>query len=556
MGCLAAATLAGGAGAKKIQPVPQPPRGHVTAGNRPPEFEYPPYHRVAPGQKIAFGLHAIDQDSDTIAIELVEKPASASYDPLTLTVSWKPTAKDAPHGRFKVRVTETAHKRAYTFDFSIAVDAAAKGALPAPPPLGRAVEELITIRDPARLAQVNKDWPLAKMLDQVRTIAIAKLPEAERGAVAKGTGEDTYKDVLRGMARVHANPRLDPDSKSFDAAAFGKSSLWKITAVRPRLDKKVQELRVVYEAISAPEPVYLMFRLRYAKDVPVPDPADVESNNKQIAKLTLDTFFTGKDLNPKFDKDKKAHGKAVSAYVTAIATKGDFIALPHEARMGGGTKRGADAGTYESGDGWAWAVFKGSFVDAEKGKRFTMAPVPIPGFTTDVRPSADGGKWQTVCAPKFDPDDPSHKPGYEVLCRKKLGFTDLPATGPDEKIVPGIVDATNLYVEHKTKDMVALVDLRDPRRDLFEENGMTCSQCHVRDFANGDLRDFATRDPRVGKLPAASPPLPTLFFNIVPEETWRPFTLEFQQFQECLIKESLQKFGGVETALACPLVAE
>src|SRR5690349_9162232 len=93
-----AAVLAGGATAKKIQPVPPPPRGHVTVANRPPEFEYPPYHRVAPGQKIGFGLNAVDQDADEIAIELVEKPASATYDPLTLTVSWKPTAKDAPAG--------------------------------------------------------------------------------------------------------------------------------------------------------------------------------------------------------------------------------------------------------------------------------------------------------------------------------------------------------------------------------------------------------------------------------------------------------------------------
>src|SRR5688500_5105592 len=79
----------------------------VDLANRPPELELPPYHRVAPGREIAFGLNVVDQDGDTVRVDLVEKPASAQYDPLTLTVRWKATAKDAPQGRFLVRVTET-----------------------------------------------------------------------------------------------------------------------------------------------------------------------------------------------------------------------------------------------------------------------------------------------------------------------------------------------------------------------------------------------------------------------------------------------------------------
>src|SRR5688572_22613683 len=78
----------------------------VQAANQPPELEYPPYHRVAPGKEIAFGLNIVDQDGDTVSVALDEMPPTAKYDPLTLTVRWKPTAKDVPAGRFKVRLVE------------------------------------------------------------------------------------------------------------------------------------------------------------------------------------------------------------------------------------------------------------------------------------------------------------------------------------------------------------------------------------------------------------------------------------------------------------------
>src|SRR5687767_394296 len=109
--------VASGAAAK----VPAPT---VDLANRPPELELPPYHRVAPGRAIAFGLNVVDQDGDTVRVDLLEKPASAQYDPVTLTVRWKPTAKDAPQGRFLVKVTETQRKgggrRAFLHDFAIA----------------------------------------------------------------------------------------------------------------------------------------------------------------------------------------------------------------------------------------------------------------------------------------------------------------------------------------------------------------------------------------------------------------------------------------------------
>src|SRR5262245_32967367 len=80
--------VASTAGARKIAPPgpPAPTPTKLALGNRPPEFEYPPYHQAAPGKQISFGLNAIDQDGDTIRIDLIASPKSATYDPLTMTV--------------------------------------------------------------------------------------------------------------------------------------------------------------------------------------------------------------------------------------------------------------------------------------------------------------------------------------------------------------------------------------------------------------------------------------------------------------------------------------
>ncbi|MSP16804.1 MAG: hypothetical protein EXR73_09380 [Myxococcales bacterium] len=554
---------------------PPPVHAHgrpAPRANRPPEFEQPPYHQVAPGRAIAFGLHVIDQDGDAVTVELVAKPAGAAYDPVTLTVNWKPTAADAPAGHFRVRVTETLRAggapRKYLHDFAIAVVPGSRE-LNEPPPLGAAVELLITIHDRERLARVNRDFPFLKLLEAVGRLEHTKLPEAERAAVRPPDAKQLYNDALTALALRHGNDRLDPASPRFDKRAYGDPAAWRITAVRPRLDKAVRELRIVFENLRAPEPVYLMFRFRLVRDQPELPPEAVALNNRELVRLTHEAFFRGPDLDARFLRDKQAHGAAVSAYVgkvlaytsTAHPLVGaEFVALPHEARLGGGSRRGAGGG-YESGDGWAWAVLKAKWlpVAGDKDgaqKRLAMVSVPIPGFTTEVRASADGARWQTVCAKQFDPDDPAHTPGQEVLCRKKLGFTDLPAVGEAGKIVPGAIDAANLYVDHKRGDMVATVPLTDPRRDLFEENGMSCHQCHVRDFANGDLRNAAARDPRVSGAWLAGAPLPTTFFNIVPEETWRPFMIEFQRLQECQFRQAFKDDLGVETSLVCPHVAE
>jgi hypothetical protein len=565
-----AAVGVGQVAAKKIMVHDQPAGSQVVEGNAPPEFEYPPYHQVPPGKEISFGIHVIDQDDDTVIVDLLDKPASADFDPITLTVRWKPTAKDAPAGHFRVKATEVQRvggaRRAYQWDFSIAVQNGASATVE-PQPLGPAVEELITIHDPERLAAVNKDWTLLKVLDLVRKLEYAKQKKEE---VKDVEAKDLYAGALTAIATIHGNDRADPTSKNFDKKEFGDPAAWKIVAIRPRLDKAAQELRIVFLDTKAAEPMYLMFRFRLVKDLPPGElpPEALDFSNKEFTRLVYEAFFTGDDLNPKFATNKALHAKAVDEFVTKVLTyKSDkfpvmgteLMAIPHEARFGGGTARSASGG-YASGDGWAWGVIKPKWVPSGTDKAatlrmLTLGSVPIPGFTTAIRPNADKTKWTTVCGQKFDPDDAKHQPGWEVLCRKKQGFTDLPAMDANGKVTSGALDATNLYLDYKNNDEIASVDLRDPRRDNFEENGMTCSQCHVRDFGNGDLRDAGVRDPKA-KTPKASPPLGTTFFNIVPEESWRPFTLEFQQLQECMFRDAIRRYQGVETKLTCPLVAE
>jgi hypothetical protein len=230
---------------------------------------------------------------------------------------------------------------------------------------------------------------------------------------------------------------------------------------------------------------------------------------------------------------------------------GFMIGIALEARMGGGSARTAD-GSYKSGDGWAWSAMK-PFRTAD-GAAQAYVNVAIPGFWTKTVPSKDNTTWEPACAPRFNPADPAHVPGYEILCRKTMGLVDLPAT-KDGKIVQGTIDANNLYVEHKLKYSVESFPLADGRRDLGEENGMTCSQCHIRTFGMHDYGDPANTDPSKGTPKEQNHAIPTLVFQIVPTTDWQAFTLEFLQHQECRGKLAYEQFVGPEAAkgLTCPL---
>jgi hypothetical protein len=307
-----------------------------------------------------------------------------------------------------------------------------------------------------------------------------------------------------------------------------------------------------------------MFRLRpvveYVPALPRPDEERI-ADNKLFLGMVAKNLFKDGGPNPAFATDAVAHGKAVSQLMTDVMTFDDTKTKPYlhgfmigiaiEARMGGGSLRDAD-GSYKSGDGWAWSAQK-PFRTAD-GTAQAYVNVAIPGFWTKTVPSKDNTTWEPMCAPRFNPADASHEPGYEVLCRKTMGFVDLPAS-KDGKIYQGTIDANNLYVDHKLKYMVDNFPLADGRRDLGEENGMTCSQCHIRNFGMHDYGDPANTDPTKGVPKAPNHTIPTLVFQIIPGTDWQAFTLEFLQHQECRGKLMFEQFVAADAArgLTCPL---
>jgi hypothetical protein len=125
---------------------------------------------------------------------------------------------------------------------------------------------------------------------------------------------------LKSLAETHGNPRLDPDAPTFDKATFGDPKDWRLVVVRPRIDKKFHELRLVYQAVKAPEPVFAMFRVRPVEDLPRrcrprPRPRTTRSSPRLFWKPLPHRRRQGPAA--KFRKDPKAHGAAVAAFVQA-----------------------------------------------------------------------------------------------------------------------------------------------------------------------------------------------------------------------------------------------
>ncbi|HTL33102.1 MAG TPA: hypothetical protein VL326_08250 [Kofleriaceae bacterium] len=552
-------------------PTPAPEKPFTVDDKSEPEFFPPAWKKVAVGQTISFSTAVIDQDLDETAVSVSKMPATAKFDAVTQTITWTPgkdeVTKKGYAPQFTIAIDQSGRSKKVEKSFGIDVVTGKAVAEPVAPTQAAVIETLLLIRTPKRLEQVNKDWPLEKLLAVGAETFKLQIPEDKR-AKLKGSldGQTSYTQMLQGLAQTHNNPRLDPSSPQFDKNAFGSPADWKIVAFRPRIDRAWTELRVVYRAVKAPEPVFAMFRLRpvveYVPALPRPD-EEREANNKIFLGMVAKHLMKNGGPNPKFVKDEAAEGKAVSALMTELMTFDDTKTKPYlhgfeigialEARMGGGSARNAD-GTYKSGDGWGWSAQK-PFQTSE-GSTQVYQNVAIPGFWTQTVPNKDNTAWTPRCAPRFNPED-KFVPGYEILCRKTMGLVDLPAT-KDGKIVNGRVDANNMYFEHKKRWSVENFPLEDGRRDVGEENGMTCSQCHIRNFGMHDYSDPANVDPSKGTPKAVNKAIATLNFQIVPSTTWEAFTLDFLKHQECRGKSQFEKYVGADSAkgLTCPLAAK
>ncbi|HEX5062176.1 MAG TPA: hypothetical protein VFV99_22555 [Kofleriaceae bacterium] len=545
-----------------VTPAP-PEKPFAVEDKSEPEWVPPAWKKVAVGQTIAISTAAIDQDLDETSVVVNKMPPSAKFDPITQTIVWTAAKADMPKASFEITIAQPGRNKTATRSFDIQVVQGKAVAAPAASEQTPVIETLLMIRQPGRLAQVNKDWPLDKLLQVGAETFKLQIPEDKRAKLKTPLdGATSYKQMLQGLAQTHQNPRLDPESPQFDKA-FASPSDWKIVAVRPRIDKAWTELRVVYQAVKAPEPVFAMFRLRpvveYVPALPRPD-EERDANNKIFLGMVAKHLMKNGSPNPKFVKDQVAHGKAVSALMTELMTFDDTKTKPYlhgfeigialEARMGGGSARNSD-GSYKSGDAWGWSAQK-PFQTSE-GSTQVYQNVAIPGFWTQTVPSKDGKTWVPRCAPRFNPED-KFVPGYEILCRKTMGFVDLPDT-KDGKIVNGRRDANNQFFEHKKRFMVDGFALEDGRRDLGEENGMTCSQCHIRNFGMHDYSDSANVDPSKGVPKAPNKALATLNFQIIPTDRWEAFTIDFLHHQECRGKMFLEQYLGADSAkgLTCPL---
>lgn len=548
---------------------PSGPLPYQTAPDVPPEVFPPDFKKVAVGQTVSFSVAAIDQNLDETRVEVTQLPKSATFDAITQTVIWTPTKDDLPKAQFTLQISQPARGKSETKTWTFEVVNGKAVPLPLAPVQSPIIETVLMIRQPKRLEQVNKDWPFDRMLLESAKSFRWQLSEDAR---KKLTGEldkaALFEGFLSSLSEIHHNPKLDPKSPEFDKAVFGDPAAWKIVAVRPRIDRAWTELRVVYRAVKAPQPVFAMFRIRptveYVPPIPRPPEERIHNNKTWLGMVTKHLFKNG-GPNPKFVKDQAAHGKAVAALVNELmafdlkdATKpyarAFTIGIALEAQLGGGSARNPD-GSYKSGDAWAWSIMK-PFPTADGTTQRYVNPV-IPGFWTDTKPTEDGKSWVGKCANKYTAGAPGHVKGYEVLCRKPLGFVDLPEVS-NGKVSGSRIDSNHLFVEHKLHDSVQAIALDDGRRDLGEENGMTCSQCHIRNFGMHDYGDPANTDPSKGVPKSRNKKIATLNFQIVPTGHWEEFTLEFLKHQECRGKQHIEQFLGPEFAkgLTCPLAAK
>lgn len=544
----------------------RPGAGAQTASNRPPEMDPVRVKRVGVGQRVTFGISVIDEETDDFRVELTDRPASARYNEKTLTVDWTPTKADGRVGQFAVRITEFplggGQPRTSIKTFGIEI---APGPVPLPsvPAAPLAVETLISVTDPERLSTANARWPIVALFDRVAAIEASKQVGPDNG-VLPTSGAALFKDALRNLAQLHRNDEVNPDSPKFNPQFNAEN--WRLVMVRPRVNKRIFELRLVYKNVAAAEPVFLMPRMRITrlKDPELDkDDAARQKNNRAFAALLHNAFFDGADLKPFVARDKKSYAAALADFISAVVHYNDpqdpnmranFAALPHNARLGGDDELDAK-GRYLKGDGWALGVMKVVPVERAGRKVLAFSNLPIDGFATSIKPAPDGSGFRRVPAPAFDPASKSFVPGFDKLVDAG-NFSAIPDGHDAGAVRPAVIDSSMFSRDFKLKQMVAETSLRDPRRRLFEERGMTCIQCHVRNFDEGDYLNPGVKNPKEGG-PGAARDIPRLFFVITPDEGVRPeFFRRNEEEQVGNLKGVLRDYLDVKVNLESPLASE
>jgi hypothetical protein len=400
------------------------------------------------------------------------------------------------------------------------------------------------------------------MFDRIAAIEASKQIKPDNG-IQPTTGAGLFRDALRNLALLHRNDEINPDSPKFNPQFNAEN--WRLIMVRPRVNKRIFELRLVYKNVVAAEPIFLMPRMRITrlKDPELDkDDAARQKNNKTFATMFHSAFFDGADLKPFIARDKKSYGEALADFISSVVNYSDkddpnmqanFAALPHNARLGGDDSLD-EKGRYLRGDGWALGVMKVVPVERNGQKVLAFSNLPIDGFATSIKPLPDNSAFRRVPAPAFDPKSASFITGFDKLV--DVGnFSAIPDDHDVTMPKPAMIDSSMFSRDFKQKQMVAETSLRDPRRRLFEERGMTCIQCHVRNFDEGDYLNPGVKNPKEGS-PGTARDIPRLFFVITPDEVRSEFFRRNEEEQVGNLKGVLRDYLDIKVNLESPLAAD
>src|SRR4029079_19155236 len=97
-------------------------------------------------------------------VEVTKLPASAKLDALTQTIRWTATKADMPKATFELAIKQPGRHQTLGKSFTVDVVTGKPIAEPVAPAQSAVIETLLMIRQPARLAQANTDWPLERLL--------------------------------------------------------------------------------------------------------------------------------------------------------------------------------------------------------------------------------------------------------------------------------------------------------------------------------------------------------------------------------------------------------
>lgn len=533
--------------------------------NQLPEIMDFKHSEIGLGQRWFFGIEVIDEEGDLVRTELVSKPKSAKFNQNTLTVDWTPQKSDGKVGKFVVKVTEiprdkSRKERTVTKEFKVRVVPKPVALLKLPPaPLE--VDAFITIIDPERLKAANKRWDIVTLFQRIAEIEAEKQITPGSG-IAPTDGKQLFRDSMKELAVLHKNPTLDPDSPQYNPE--WNAEHWKLIAVRPRINKKVFELRLIYFNIKAPEQAYLMPRMRIVrgKDALRPE-ATRQKNNLQFIKMFHEAFFDGDTMKPFVANDKAKYGEALADFMTKVMTyhdpadpmmRANLAAIPHNSRLGGGNAYD-EKGNYLFGDGWLLGALKVTPAMRDGKKVLALTSPFIDGFAASVKPNKDGTSYVPAPPPATLSSSADFRKGWDHLIDDDdKGNIAIPEVMADGSVKRHNSDTTLNMFETIGEFRFAETSIHDSRRRIFEERGMTCMQCHIRNYDEGNyLKD--ARTPNKDQKDFKVNPVPRVFFIITPTlHSGRPeYIRRGEEEQMGSLKGALRDYLGINAKIASPL---